>query len=125
MKYSGTESILVVDDEDILLDMASEILETAGYGVSKANNGPKALEMLADNQFDLLFTDVIMPGMTGYQLVKEARKIAPDMKILLTSGYQVGYEQTDIDTKLLDQIVTKPYGDLKLCRAVRNTLDES
>lgn len=124
MQFSGSESILIVDDEEILLEMANEILQTAGYKTATANNALKAIELLGENDFDLLFTDVIMPGMTGYQLVKEAQKIAPDMKILLTSGYQVGYEQTDIDSKLLDAVVSKPYGDLKLCRAVRNILDE-
>ena len=124
MQFSGSESILIVDDEDILLEMANEILQTAGYKTQMANNAPKAIDLLKENTYDLLFTDVIMPGMTGYQLVKEAQKIAPDMKILLTSGYQVGYEQTDIAPKLLDTIVSKPYGDLKLCRAVRNVLDE-
>ena len=125
MQFTGDESILVVDDEEILLEMAGEILQTAGYHVTKANSGPKAVEMLESGEYDLLFTDVIMPGMTGYQLVKEAGKIAPEMKVLLTSGYQVGYEQTDIDPKLLDTVVSKPYGDLKLCRAVRNALDEA
>ena len=124
MQFSGTESILIVDDEEILLEMANEILHTAGYKTATANNAMRALELLHEDSYDLLFTDVIMPGMTGYQLVKEAQKIAPDMKILLTSGYQVGYEQTDIDSKLLDAVVSKPYGDLKLCRAVRNILDE-
>ena len=123
MQFTGEESILVVDDEEILLEMACEILQTAGYTVTKANSGHKAVELLEKNQYDLLFTDVIMPGMTGYQLVKEAAKIAPNMKVLLTSGYQVGYEQTDIDSKLLETVVSKPYGDLKLCRAVRNALD--
>ena len=124
MQFSGNESILIVDDEEILLEMANEILQTAGYTTATANNAMSALELLREDSYDLLFTDVIMPGMTGYQLVKEAQKIAPDMKILLTSGYQVGYEQTDIDSKLLDAVVSKPYGDLKLCRAVRNILDE-
>ena len=124
MQYSGTESILIADDEEILLGMANEILETAGYKTDTANNGEKAVDLLSTNRYDLLFTDVIMPGMTGYQLVKEAQKINPDMKILLTSGYQVGYQQTDIDQKLLDEVVSKPYGDLKLCRAVRKILDE-
>ena len=125
MQYSGNESVLIVDDENILLEMANEILLTAGYQTATANNAATAIEMLKENKYDLLFTDVIMPGMTGYQLVKEAQKIAPDMKVLLTSGYQVGYQQTDIDSKLLDEVVTKPYGDLKLCRAVRTKLDET
>ena len=123
MDYSGTESILVVDDEDILLEMAREILLVAGYKVDTANSGPDALNKLKEHQYDLLFTDVIMPGMTGYRLVKEAALIAPDTKVLLTSGYQVGHEQTDIDPDLINNVVQKPYGDKKLRKAVRQCLD--
>jgi CheY-like chemotaxis protein len=125
LEYSGTESILVVDDEEILLEMAREILLVAGYQVDTASNGADALNMLKQKPYDLLFTDVIMPGMTGYRLVKEAAQVAPDTKVLLTSGYQVGHEQTDIDPELIAKVVQKPYGDKKLRKAVRDCLDGS
>lgn len=124
MEYAGTESILVVDDEAILLEMASEILSVAGYQVQTASSGNEALNHLKSRKFDLLFTDVIMPGMTGYRLVKEAGEIDPDMKVVLTSGYQVSHEQTDVDPEILEAVVQKPYGDKKLRRAIRFALDK-
>lgn len=123
-EFNGTESILVVDDEATLTELAAEILTDAGYAVTTAHDGEEALKYLANGSYDLLFTDIIMPGMTGYRLVKEVETLYPHMKILLTSGYQIRKETNDISPELLEKIVSKPYGDKKLLRAIRLCLDE-
>ena len=120
----GTESILVVDDEPVLTELAAEILSDAGYQVKTSYSGEEALRLMSNFDFDMLFTDVIMPGMTGYRLVKEVLDQYPNTKILLTSGYQLRNKSPDIPEKLLNNVVTKPYGDRKLLRAVRACLDE-
>jgi signal transduction histidine kinase len=85
----GTETVLVVDDENLLLTMAETILTEYGYKVLTANSGQKALAILSrdDINADLVVTDLVMPGMSGRELVERIRQLAPAMRILCTSGY--------------------------------------
>lgn len=91
----GAESILVVDDEGMLLSMAETILTEHGYQVFTVNNGQKALALLArdDLKVDLLITDLVMPGMGGRELIERARQLQPRMKILCMSGCVLTPEQ--------------------------------
>jgi signal transduction histidine kinase len=84
----GTQTILVVDDEDILLTMAETILTEYGYRVLTANSGQKALAILSgdDTHVDLVVTDLVMPTMGGRELVERVRQLAPAVRILCTSG---------------------------------------
>jgi CheY-like chemotaxis protein len=85
----GTETILVVDDEDMLLSMTETILSDYGYKILTANSGTKALAVLSrdDVQVDMVVTDLVMPGMGGRELVERIRQLAPKVRILCTSGY--------------------------------------
>jgi len=85
----GTGTILVVDDEDMLLSMTETILSDYGYKILTANNGTKALAVLSrdDVKVDMVVTDLVMPGMGGRELVERIRQLAPRVKILCTSGY--------------------------------------
>jgi len=86
---SGTQTILIVDDEDSLLTMGKTILSTYGYRVLSANAGQKALEILSreDAKVDLVITDLVMPVMSGRELVEHIRQISPATRIICTSGY--------------------------------------
>jgi nitrogen-specific signal transduction histidine kinase len=86
---AGKETILMVDDEDLLLTLGESILGNYGYRVLTANGGQKAMEILAraDQPVDLLITDLVMPGMSGRELMEQARKVRPKLRILCTSGY--------------------------------------
>jgi two-component system, cell cycle sensor histidine kinase and response regulator CckA len=86
---SGKETILLVDDEDLLLTMGTKVLSTFGYQVITASSGQKALEILDRNdpQIDLVITDRVMPTMSGRELVERIQQTAPGTRILCTSGY--------------------------------------
>jgi len=86
---TGTQTILMVDDEDLLLTMGKTILSAFGYQVFTANSGKKALELLSQNAtpIDLVITDLVMPNMSGRDLIEKVRQIAPDTRILRSSGY--------------------------------------
>jgi two-component system cell cycle sensor histidine kinase/response regulator CckA len=86
---TGTQTILMVDDEDLLLTMGETVLSTYGYKVLTANSGPKALEIIthSDRPIDLVITDLVMPNMSGRELVEHVRKLSPATKILSSSGY--------------------------------------
>jgi nitrogen-specific signal transduction histidine kinase/CheY-like chemotaxis protein len=86
---TGSQTILIVDDEDLLLTMGQTILSAYGYQVLTANGGQKALEILAQKKppVDLVITDLVMPAMSGRELVERIRQASPEMRIICTSGY--------------------------------------
>ena len=80
--------VLVVDDERDLADLAEALLQSHGLGVAVAYSAAQALGALEhDREIDALFSDIMMPGMTGLQLAQTVRERYPHVKILLTSGY--------------------------------------
>jgi two-component system, cell cycle sensor histidine kinase and response regulator CckA len=86
---TGNETLLLVDDEELLLTLGQTVLSAFGYRVLTANSGRKALEILGrpDTSVDLVITDLIMPAMSGRELIEHIRKMAPNTRILCTSGY--------------------------------------
>lgn len=127
----GTEKILVVDDEQALTDIAGANLQGLGYTILTANNGETALQILKDNEdIELLFCDIIMPGnLDGYQVALEAHKYRPSLKVLLTSGFMKDRgkyldEDGEYISRLIANLVDKPYNRSDIAVAVRRALDE-
>ena len=123
---TGSERVLVVDDNEDLLNVTSAMLSNFGYHVSCANNGAEALRTLqSDQPFELLFSDIVMPnGINGIELAREAKRLRKDIKILLTSGYADGVLQRN---KAVGEfsIIDKPFSLADLARRVRSTLREA
>jgi two-component system cell cycle sensor histidine kinase/response regulator CckA len=121
----GTETVLIVEDEAAVRDMARRILQSAGYTVLSANNGQEALALLERHHgtVHLMLTDMVMPGMTGGDLSIQVKVIRPRTKVLYTSGYTDG---TSLFHGLLDKathFIGKPYTIAALTRKVREVLD--
>ncbi len=121
----GSETILVVEDEDALRSFTVETLSDLGYRVLEASNGTNALEVLDRGEHvDLLFTDVVMPGeLNGRQLATEAVRRRPMLKVLFTTGYT---RNAIIHHGRLDpgvQLIGKPFSLQDLGRKVREALD--
>ncbi len=116
---SGSQTILLVDDEDLLLTMGQTILSAYGYRVLTANSWQKALDVLARNDpaVDLVITDLVMPGMSGRELVEKIHSNDPSMRILCTSGY-VWPASQDSDTAYLQ----KPFTSQDLLVKVKTAL---
>lgn len=123
---TGNESVLIVDDEIHLTELAQHFLSELGYHTQIAENAKQALDILKkDPTIDLLFSDVIMPGgVNGYELAQQATQLKPELKVLLTSGFTakatIEHEQKKFDTHLL----SKPYRKSDLAKRVRLTLDD-
>jgi len=120
----GSETILVVDDEQDILDNVAAILRDFGYRVLTACSADDALARLAGlGRIDLLFTDVIMPGnVSATELAAKARALHPEVRVLFTSGYT---ENAMIHNGRLDEginLLSKPYGRAELASAVRTLL---
>ena len=113
----GTQTILIVDDEEMLLTMGQKILSTYGYKVLTANSGQKAVEILKDSKVDMVITDMVMPTMGGRELVEHIRRLAPATRILCTSGYVLPVEQENEEAYL-----QKPFTAQELLSRVKQVL---
>lgn len=121
----GTESVLLVDDEPEILETTSTHLEALGYSVKTANDGDSALEILSTQSFDLLFTDVTMPGsMLGTELALRAHRLYPKMAILLSSGFSRKIAEDEGFRRFRKHLLTKPYRRESMAVAVRRAIDK-
>jgi CheY-like chemotaxis protein len=123
---TGTETILVVDDETSIRKLVRDTLEPLGYIISEAPNGEKALEYYRKNKgvIDLLFTDVVMPKMTGKKLAEYLQKDNPNLKVLYMSGYT---DNVIAHKGVLDKDVhflNKPLVPSVLARKIREVLEK-
>jgi signal transduction histidine kinase/ActR/RegA family two-component response regulator len=120
-----SEIILVVEDEDRVRALSVEALRELGYGVVEASGPSQALRMLDEGQqVNLLFTDVVMPDMSGRQLADRARGKRPNLKVLYTTGYT---RNAIVHNGMLDpgtNLLTKPFSIEELAAKVRKILDE-
>lgn len=116
----SSEKVLVVDDEPDVMETAAALFRSIGYDVFTANNGPAALEILQRTKdIAVLFSDVMMPSMTGIELAIRARELRPGMKILLASGYPLPAlkaQHSGIDEFTF---MNKPYKLAELARKLR------
>jgi two-component system cell cycle sensor histidine kinase/response regulator CckA len=115
----GTGTVLLVEDEPMVRTVAERALTRHGYQVITADNGEEALEVLARGEpIDLLISDVVMPGMDGPTMVREARKSRPELKILFMSGYAEEQLRKSIDIENVN-FLPKPFSVTELAEAAR------
>jgi two-component system, cell cycle sensor histidine kinase and response regulator CckA len=125
-QYSGSESILLADDEPIVLNLAQTILKMHGYQVYSAPNGQKALDLHRQAvQFDLLLTDVVMPEMSGPELAHAIKQEVEDLKCVFMSGYDQDQIRQRGVTGLGCDYLKKPFTAEALLKKIRSTLDQS
>ncbi|NJB79633.1 hybrid sensor histidine kinase/response regulator [Xanthomonas arboricola] len=121
----GSETVLIVEDKPDVAVVAQMFLEGAGYRILTASSGREAIEVLEQHpEVDAVFTDLIMPGgMNGVVLAREARRMLPRIKVLLTTGYaDASIQRTDVGGAEFD-VVNKPYTQKELLKRIRMLLD--
>ena len=123
----GQETVLVVDDEPALLETVKDSLETLGYNVIITGSGMQAIQLLKENlNITLLFSDVVMPEMSGYEIAHQALQLRPELKILLTSGYtKRATLNNNTHQNIKAEILSKPYSITELATQVRRTIDNN
>jgi nitrogen-specific signal transduction histidine kinase/CheY-like chemotaxis protein len=120
----GSETILLVEDEDVVRELTRRVLERQGYTVLPCANGMEAVALAEENDrsIDLLLTDVVMPGMRGYEVAKRVADTRPEIKILYMSGYA---EEALVGRPAIggSVLIEKPFAVDALARQVRETLE--
>ena len=119
----GSETVLVVEDHDGLREYSAGVLRELGYCVLEAPDGQAGLELLKERPVDLLFTDVVLPGLNGRQLADQALEFRPGLKVLFTTGYT---RNAIVHNGRLDEgvsLITKPFTFDGLASKVRKMLD--
>jgi PAS domain S-box-containing protein len=122
IKGSGT--ILLIDDEKMILDVGIELLEELGYTVQSAMSGQEAIDVFQKDRdkIDLVIMDMIMPGMGGGETFDRLKEIDPDLKVLLSSGYSINGQATKILRRGCDGFIQKPFNMNQLAEKVQQIL---
>jgi PAS domain S-box-containing protein len=125
-KRSGSETILAVDDENIIIRTITESLGSLGYHVISASDGCEAVKLFVENKskIDLILLDLMMPSMNGYEAFKEIKAMDPCSKIILCTGYVADDSVQEMLNNGVKGLLKKPYRIEDLSRAVRLVLDE-
>ena len=122
----GSSTILLVDDEDMIIDVGQAILERLGYKVFVARGGQEAIDVITKigDRIDMVILDLDMPGMDSGTAFDRIRQIQPGMPILLSSGYAISSQTQEIMRRGCNGFIQKPYNITEISTKVRNLLDE-
>lgn len=127
MVVKGTEAILLVDDEEVVLDVGRDLLEIMGYRVFSAADGHDALEVYKKNkeEIDIVILDMVMPGMSGDKVYDELKKINSDIKILLSTGYSSDGQASELLRRGYNGFIQKPFSMRKLSIKIKEILEKA
>ena len=122
----GTETVLLVDDEDMIIEVGREIIETLGYEVLIAKGGKEAIEIYQKNhgKIYMVLLDMIMPDMGGGETYDKLKEVNPDIKVLLASGYSINGQATEILEQGCNGFIQKPFNITDLSKRIREILDQ-
>jgi signal transduction histidine kinase len=122
---SGKETILIVEDEEVLRSFSFEMLKDLGYEVLTASNGEEALTVFAENHevINLVVSDMIMPKKSGVELFSELKEMKPEVKFILVTGYCLEEAEGHV-LRNMSAIMMKPYTTEKIAALIRKVLDE-
>ena len=121
----GQETVLLVDDEDMIIDVGTRMLRKLGYQVFTARDGKEAIRIFTKHQdkIDLIVLDMIMPQMGGGETFDRIKKIKPDVKVLLSSGFSINGQASEILNRGCNSFIQKPFNLQKLSQNIRAILE--
>lgn len=124
---TGSERILIVDDEPALVDVEKNMLENLGYQATAVSSSTNALDVFRKNpyKYDLVITDMTMPDMTGYRLSQKIMEVRQDIPIILCTGYSEHITEEKARNAGIKDFIMKPFEMNVLARSIRKTLDET
>lgn len=114
--------ILVAEDDEAVRTFVTRALEQRGFEVTAVADGLQALEALRENAFDLLVTDIVMPGLDGIGLALKVTRDHPDLPVLLMTGYSAERQRAHNLDELVAEVVVKPFTLKQICDAAESAL---
>ena len=117
-------SILVIEDEDDLPNLLTDILKMEGHEVEAAANGREGIALFASKHFDLVFTDLGMPGMSGWQVAEKIKQLSSDTPVALITGWEVKKKKQELKSKGVDIVLKKPFRVDEILRLVQEWMAE-
>ena len=124
MPEQNAISILVVDDEEFVRETLADMLEAMGHTVLIAESGQQAIQKLGEGEFDLVFSDLAMPEMDGWETAREIRKRWPEMNIVLVTGYGPGTTPPAGEAQLVNAIIGKPFDFVQVSNTIAQVCRE-
>jgi len=122
-EQNGT-SILVVEDEEGVRTILKDILEDGGYKVEVAPNGKKGIKLFQEKKFSLVFTDLGMPGMSGWQVAEEIKKMNGKTKVALVTGWEVDLNNNELKKCGVDLVINKPFQMNQILGSVKEMMED-
>ena len=118
------ETVLLIDDDEMVVDVSEQILNSSGYDVVSAKSGKEAIEVYKENhsRIDMVILDMILPDMGGGDTYDRLKEINPGIKVLLASGYDIDYQGSDIMERGCDGFIQKPFNMNELLEKIRGIL---
>lgn len=127
MVVKGTETVLLVDDEEAVLDVGRDLLEAMGYRVLSARDGREAIEVYKKNKekIDIVILDMVMPDMSGGTVYDELKEINSDIKTLLSSGYSIDGHASEILRRGCNGFIQKPFSITELSMKIKEIIEKA
>jgi two-component system cell cycle sensor histidine kinase/response regulator CckA len=122
----GDKTVLLVDDEEIVIDVAVQLLKKLGYNVLEAGTGKEAIQLFGEwcDKIDIVILDMIMPDIGGGEVYDRIKEIDPQVKVLLSSGYSIDGQATDILERGCNSFIQKPFNMTVLSKKIREVLNK-
>ena len=123
----GKETVMLVDDEDMIIDVGRRMLGKLGYKVLTAGDGVEAIEVFKKyrDKIDVIILDMIMPKMGGGETFDRIKKMKPEIKVLLSSGYSINGQASEILNRGCNGFIQKPFNLQNLSQNLRSILEEN
>lgn len=119
---STAHRLLVVDDDEAVLEIIQDMLHFKGYRVVAVADGKKALETIEAEEFDLVLTDLGMPGISGWEIAKKAKGKNPSLPVVMLTGWGADFENEDLLSEGIDLLLRKPLSWVQLTESIRKLL---